>query len=330
MNRIAKESRKLFVLLTLLTSSICLDQAGANPYSSQNCYTCDKSDNAYFLRGDILYWKPHVSGLDLSFGRGSISQTTLGRDAQFVVSDEFDADPHTDWDAGYRLAGGYEMTNGWGLGAEYTHFKGHGHRRSFDNGELTSHGKLRVKLDQIDLLLGYDYSFCSSLNLKPYIGVRGARIYDTVKGLITTQLSLDGVALGGELRTMDHKQDYRGAGPIIGLHADYTICGGFGLYGAAAASLLYGRYTVHFDDFTSLETVVDSRIESYNKRRVHSFDPNVDLALGFFWNADFLDCAKVDMKLGLEHHEYFNQNRLSVFRGDMSFTGGIFSVEIAL
>lgn len=324
MNRI-----KLLSLLTLFTSSMCIGNVAANDYMYNQDFCCESNEGKFFLRGDLLYWRPYLTGVELGFGTGSIAQTTVG-DTQVIVSDEFDIDPKFNWDCGYRVAAGYEMANHWGVGAEYTHFKGDGQRSSFDNGDITSRGKFNVKLDQVDLLLGYDYSYNSDFSIKPFIGVRGARIEDSVKGLITTQLTIDGVPALGEIRDFNHRQDYRAIGPILGLYGDYNIGCGVGIYGSAAASLLYGRIHVNMDDATLLGTLTSTAIFTSNSRHLHSFDPNADLALGIFWKTDLFECAKLNMKLGFEHHEYFNQNHFSVFRGDMSFTGGIFSMDIAL
>lgn len=329
MQRLAHESRKLFVLMTLLASSVCAGKAVADDYYSQEVYCCEPAEGKFAFRGDLLYWRPYLTGIELCFGTGSIAQTTVG-DGQVILSDEFDIDPHFDWDAGYRIAVGYEMASHWGIGADWTHFKGNGHYSSFDNGDLTSRGKLNVTLNQIDLILGYDYAVNCDFNVKPFLGVRGTRIKDGVKGLITTQLTIDDVPALGELRYFNHRQDYRGVGPVLGFQGDYNIGCGVGLYGTAAASILYGRFRVNMDDETLLGTRVLTQINTANARHLHSFDPNVDLALGLFWKTDLLECAQLNMKLGFEHHEYFNQNHFSVFRGDMSFTGGIFSIDIVL
>lgn len=323
------KKNKLLSLLTLFASSMCVEQAVANNCCYQPNPCCVQNEEKFFLRGDVLYWQPNISGIELGFGTGAIAQTSVG-DTTVIISDEYDADPHFNWDAGYRVAGGYGIENSWGIGAEWTYFKGDGDRRSFDNGDITSAGKFKVKLEQIDLVLGYDYAFNCDFHLKPFFGVRGARIRNGVAGLITTQLTIDGEPAVGEIRAFDHKQNYRAIGAILGFQADYNIGCGFGLYGTAAASVLYGRIKVNMDDATVLGSTVNNVIITANRRHVHSYDPVVDLAVGASWKTNFFECAELSMRLGFEHHEYFHQNHFSVFRGDMSFTGGIFSVEVAL
>lgn len=332
MNRLGKKSRKLFTWLSLLVSSVCVEQASAMDYLNQQNFCCEENCGQGFgnisLRADVLYWRPYISGIELCFGDGLITQTT-GATQEFN-SREYDADPHFNWDVGYRLAGDYKMNNNWGVVAEWTHFQGDGHRRSFFNGDITSHGKFKVKLDQVDLALGYKYAVNCDLNVKPFLGARVAHIRDGVRGLITTQLLIDNVPAVGEIRNFHHRQDYQAVGVLLGFEGDYNLGCGFGVYGTAAASLLYGTIKVAMDDETILGTRVSSVINTCNRRRIHSFDPNVDLALGLSWNSTLFQCAQVGMKLGFEHHEYFNQNHFSVFRGDMSFTGAIFSIDISL
>jgi hypothetical protein len=316
----------------LLLSSLCIEQVAAHECIGQQDFCCDQcceqNNGRFSLRGDALYWRPYISGIELCFGDGLITQTT--GDTTVFHSREFDADPHFNWDAGYRIAAGYEMAKKWGFGVEWTHFQGDGHRRSFFNGDITSHGKFNVKLDQIDIVAGYDYAVNCNFNVKPFIGARIARIKDGVKGIITTQLLIDDVPAIGEIRHFHHKQNYEAAGLLLGINGDYNIGCGFGVYGTAAASLLYSNIKVSFHDKTFLGTVVDTEINTFNRRHIHSFDPNIDLALGLFWKTGLFQCAELNMRFGFEHHEYFNQNHFSVFRGDMSFTGGIFSIDIAL
>lgn len=317
---------------------MCTEQAVANQYSCEPTYCCEPTyscgqncgpgNGNLSFRADVLYWRPYSSGIELCFGDGLIRQTT--GDTQIFDSREYDADPHYNWDVGYRLAADYKMCDNWGIAAEWTHFQGKGRYRSFHNGDITSHGKYNVKLEQVDVVLGYDYAVNCDFNVKPFLGARVAYIKDSVRGLITTQLLIDDVPAVGEIRDFHHRQDYQAVGVLMGLNADYNIKCGFGVYGTAAASLLYSSIKVAMDDETILGTRVSTIINTCNRRHIHSFDPNVDLALGLFWRPNLFKCAQINMKLGFEHHEFFNQNHFSVFRGDMSFTGAIFSIDIAL
>ena len=60
-----------------------------------------------------------------------------------------------------------------------------------------------------------------------------------------------------------------------------------------------------------------------------AFDFNLDLALGIQWEHLMNDAYYLTMKLGIENHQYFNQSRLGYTFGNLSFSGGIFSLGLA-
>lgn len=320
MNKIGKIYKLLTVSLCIFTDFLQADQP-------DHGICCENSQGEFFAAGEFLYWKPHVSCLELDFGSGTISQINTG-EAQLINSKEYDVDPSGQWNAGYRASIGYRFADpGLEVEAKWTDFQGDAKRSSRENSSILNEGKYRVRLEQVDCLIAYRSALNSCITAKPFLGVRGARIHQDIHARITTNIDLASDTTLLEARTLNDKQVYYGIGPLLGLEANWDFGCGWGLYGTAAAGLMYGRFKVHFDDSDYFTAPISKYIHSINKRHLHAFDCNIDLALGFYWRTCF-DCAEVTMKVAFEHHEYFNQNRMGVSRGDLSFDGGVFSVFV--
>jgi hypothetical protein len=333
MNKVKKAYLRFTVLMILAVSTLSgnPDNCGFVTYgeSVNGCNAeipCCESTGHFFVRGDVLYWTPRITGLELDFGTNSIVQEMVDS-TQVLTTEEVDLDPHFKWDAGYRVGVGYENKD-WEAGALWTHFQGKGKRSTHEDIDILNSGRVKIKLDQIDVAVAYNFSLGSSFNLKPFIGVRGTKIHEHLNAVLLTEISLSPISEVIETNTFDDGQKYRGIGPLFGFQGDWEMGCGFGLYGTVAAGLLYGNYTVHFDDTDTFTLPFSKQFFSHNRRHVHAFDWNIDLALGLCWHTQILNQFELGMKLGFEHHQYFNQNRICVGRGDISFTGGVFSLDL--
>lgn len=328
--------RMCFSLIGLLTLSVTMLSANQGNYqyglTNEQVESCDLSptgcaSGSFFIRGDALYWVPHITGLELNFGTSEIIENEADA-TQVFATKEVDLDPHFKWSVGYRLGAGYEADK-WKVGALWTHFNGNGKRSHHNEENIINVGKVNIKFDQIDLAFAYSCAFTSTLTFQPFIGVRAARIHEHIHAVSTTEIvSVSPILTALETRFFDDEQKYRGVGPLFGFQSDWKIGCGFGIYGTVAASLLYGDYSIRFNDVDIITSPISTQIFSANKRHVHAFDYNVDLAIGITWHMLIGEQWEINMKLGFEQHQYFNQNHLGVGRGDVSFTGGVFSIAL--
>ncbi|MBA3815161.1 MAG: hypothetical protein H0X29_01305 [Parachlamydiaceae bacterium] len=330
-------SKSIYFTLTILLSAISGILCSKEEYyplfqDSKNLENCNyesccpcPSKNSFFIRGDALYWTPRVTGLELDFGRTSIVENIVDSTQIFITREE-DLDPHFKWDAGYRAGAGYESNN-WGMEALWTHFQSSGKRSNKQLFERRDEGKVNIKFDQIDVVFLYNYKATCLLTLKPFFGVRASKINEHVKGISFTDITFNSLpAL--ETRTFNDKQKYWGIGPLFGVQGNWEIGSGFGIYGNVGASLLYGEYKINYKDTDIFTVPFSKQIFAFNKRHLHGFDCNLDLGLGISWSKVIFQKYEVKMKLGFEQHQYFNQNRIGSSRGDISFTGGVFSLEL--
>ena len=134
-----------FVTFLYITANILqADQFDETPY-------CNKSWGEFSLRGDFLYWKPHVSCLELDCGSGIITQT-ITDGTQVVTSSEFDIDPSGKWNGGYRVAAGYRFANPqWEIEAIWTDFHGKACRSSQESPSISNETKYCVNNNFVDI-----------------------------------------------------------------------------------------------------------------------------------------------------------------------------------
>lgn len=331
-----KKTCKLVLAITasmacaLQADSINTDETSVIAVDCPQSTCCESGSGRFFAAADLLYWKPHITGLELDFGTTSISEV-ITDGTEVVTTSEFDADPHFKWNAGYRVAAGYQFDcSNWEVGAIWTHFQDTGSRSIDEDAETVNTTRTRIKFNQIDVLLAYNDSLCSSFNVKPFVGIRGAKIHENLNALLVTDIVIAPTTPLTETRTFDDSQHYWGVGPILGLQGDWDMGCGLSLYGAVAASFLYGEYKLHFDDTDFFTAPISRDIFSTSKRHLRGIDCNIDLAIGFLWETCICDSYQLRMKLGFEHHQYFNHSHLGTSRGDLTFDGGVFSVGVAL
>lgn len=293
------------------------DSSIENSLAKEKCTACE------IRRADLLYWVPEASGLDICFGSGTIFQSNVNGTST-TISKERDVDPSFDWNVGYRVVLGRQFgSNGWEVDASWTDFHGHGHKP-------IDHGKWKVELKQIDVTVLYNACINSSVTLQPFIGLRGASIFQKLFSRIITEVVIDGEGTAIDTRTLRDRQQFYGLGPLFGLNADWDIKHGLSFYAAIDSSLFYGNYHLHFNDTEVVTPPATSRkIKSKIKKHMSAFDFGIDLALGIQWQYLIRNTCYLTLKLGLENHQYFNQSRLGRNFGNLSFSGGIFSFGIA-
>lgn len=283
------------------------------------------SETEFYIKGDFLYWIPHVEGLELNFGTSEITETVSNCVYTYRMK-EFDTDPHFKWNAGYRLAMGYRAAcDGIGIDAFWTHFQGHASRSNSEIDLSTS--KWRLKFDQVDLILAQCESLCSCLIVRPFFGVRAAKIHENLKGSLTTSITTP-TGPAQETRTADDKQTFSGIGPFLGFRGLWDLGCGLGLRGLAATGVLYGNYRLHFNDSDVFSAPFSKSAFYKQTSHVHAFICNLDLAFGVQWQTCLLECVDLILSLSFEHHQYFNLNRLGQHHGDLCLDGGVFSLSL--
>ena len=266
-----------------------------------------------FFHVDFLYWRAYEGGLDQCFP--TFVSDTVNRVGQITsVFKGEGKDPHFNWNPGFRIAGGYELPDcNWDLAAFWTYFHSTSRHYNGHPNMLRWH----VNLDVIDLVTAYRYELNHSISFRPFGGLRGVIIDQTlhfgmVPNAITFATPLIPDLIGGR-----NKQYNWGIGPIFGLEADWNLKGGFGLYASGSISWLYGHANT---TLINSENTVDTIDYAYIKTHTNNIMTVADVGFGINWKTNFCNDKSFSLNLGFEHHQYYDYNRMAS-RGDLSFDG---------
>lgn len=298
-------------------------------YGNERIEMCERNDSCFscspnccgsgFVFADLLYWRAFESGLDTCFPVSACDE--INSDGRVISNFKGKGrNPNFEWNPGFRVGVGYEFyACNWDIVATWTHFHSHAHYKG-----NYSQNKLGLHLDfnTVDVLGGYRLNLSPCFILWPFIGLRGAEIEQ--------KLHIGGSSYSisryetNSLNQSDSisKQKFYGIGPMIGLGADWSIGCNFSIYADLSVSWLYGRNNVRFNELT-YSTAGTNYCRT--KNHLQACLAAADAGLGIQWQQCI--CRNIDLilELGLEHHRYFDFNRMGDC-GDLCFDGVHFAV----
>lgn len=279
---------------------------------------CCAQDRWLGVRGELLYWRPELCGLEAAFGTTTIATDVSSNAITTTTVTESDEEPHSKWTPGFRVGAG-GVFNRFDVELDWTHFNG---RANFHENEQGGHWK--IKYDVIDLTFGRYIELTRCAYVKPFIGVRGARIHQNLNSHLTTLFT---ALIGNNTVTTDKidSEKFWGIGPELGFEADWKLGCNFSLYGSFAVVTYYGHVTgKNFDTDTFTTTV-----SVCNGHKKHCFNNiGTDIALGIRWDKSldcFCGCLDFTLRLGVEQHRIYDFSELGA-DGTLSLDGGVFAI----
>lgn len=310
---------------TIIATMIALTAQvnGANDYTQGGCApNCCKPSCDFYLKAELLYWRPELCGLEAAFGTTAIATDVSTSAITTTTVTESDEEPHSKWSPGFRIGAGavYECLD---IELDWTHFNG---RASLNQDE--QFGNWKIKYDAVDFTIGRSFCITSCFALKPFIGVRSLRIHQHLRSHLTTIFT---ALIGSNTVTTDKHdtENFWGVGPQIGLDAYWGLGCNFSLYGSFAVVSYYGDVKGHncdADTFTSTVSVCHGK-------KKHCFsNVGTDAALGIRWDRSieldcFCGCLDFFAKLGGEQHRIYDFSDLGS-DGTLSLDGGVFALGV--
>lgn len=321
---------------------------------------CCLSDNLRF-EVDFLWWRASSDEVTLGYEEFfDPSTTATGGCCSGSVKQSLSArEPKERFQPGFRLGLDYICPcDGWDAGIFYTHFHSKSKAEGFSELPLAAatnqaftafrplwetvtgdnisptdetsnggsvpdfaEGEWILNLDYLDVEIGHKYFVSCRFALRPFIGLRGARInqsynYDAFADRDVTTTDI-GQASNHFHSVMKAKNNFLGAGPRVGLDVQFDVGCGFSLYGAAAGSLLYGRFERHSNEHYTDTTpgLVGPPVAGTTFRFNQHYPSDrtscaiSDLEIGLQWEHCFCWCGKsrpFTLAIGWEHHGFFN------------------------
>lgn len=130
-----------------------------------------------------------------------------------------------------------------------------------------------------------------------------------------------------------NKTKFWGAGPRAGLNTLWSFCKGWGIYGNAALSLLYGQHKLRYNNDYEPGAPLPSENNGNVRKNYRMSRAIADLAIGLEWDHQFQDDAyHLGFMLGWEQHMFFGFNKFVRFfdnqeQGSMGLDQGDLSTQ---
>lgn len=322
-------SKKICVLvvsaLAMIVNQVyCGEKEGSSckKYETKSCCTpshyrkfCgDRKKVETLIRGEFLYWKSTLCGLEEVFGDTTIEIENTPLKKINTMTEE---DKRLDfkWRAGFRV-GADLLYNCADLGIDWTHFHGR-----CDYRECTEYGNWTLKYDVVDFTLGYNFYPCSHFCVKPFIGLRAANIHQNLRSHIKsfrTDPEADPIFLTIILDRCD-KVRFHGVGPEVGTEVNLYLGYDFSLYCMFGAVTYYCNVDIESRRTDDLSKTVFNN--NYNRERYFE-GIGTDGSIGIRWDK-YINCnLHLMLKFGLEQHRIYNFNNL--------LPGGLLSLDGAV
>ena len=151
-----------------------------------------------------------------------------------------------------------------------------------------------VDINLIDLQLGRNFWSSKYLALRPFMGIRVARLDQTYTicskgGSFNYSKKSDTSATNQETKLQNV---YQGAGLMAGLDSTWNLGCGWGIYGNMAPSLVYGSFDNKHKEYTRPATGGSSAKDDYIdiKETIKVSRAMLDLGLGLQWMGMVCEC----------------------------------------
>ncbi|MGE0670781.1 MAG: Lpg1974 family pore-forming outer membrane protein [Parachlamydiales bacterium] len=302
--------------------------------------------NAFFLTADFLYWRADLDGIPIAVKGNNAS---LGYQNKMKI-----IDMDFDWNPAFRVGlGGILGGDSWDLKAEYTRYTNHSERSAHVSGDnaliplwatvtnkqsgifvlngVASHatGHYHLNYNVVDLELGRNYFVSRAISVRPFIGARGAFIYQHTRYHYTGLTFAEGANYSP--LTTKGKSNYQGGGIRAGFNAGWHFNRYWSFFSEISGSLLYGRFDTAENMTTKNNSMTSHLSGDFNAAR-----PNIEIILGLQWETYFCkDRCRFSLGLGYEFVEWFLMNQFprefapgylngasGRFHGDLGLQGG--------
>jgi hypothetical protein len=274
-----------------------------------------------YLTGEWLFWRTRQEGMEFA----------TAKQIEF------------DFRSGFRLGVGVHLPSfdGWNIYVNYTRFNpthSHSAHGSFyplflfqgpidpafqGNFVAQAHGHWKVKFQSVDVQCGKSYYLTKTLVFSPFFGLKGAWIEQHA------HFNYQGgfIPIGQSFRT-NFKNDFKGAGPLMGTEMNWELGAGFSLFADIAASLAIGQ----FDNEQKQHQLNDLEVV-HLESDFNLVSPVLQMLAGVAWDRNFhREMCHLGLSIGFETQYWWGQNQTEQFtddvrptylrqRGDLSFYG---------
>ncbi len=271
-----------------------------------------------FMTGEWLYWRTRQEGME------------------FATSEQIEFD----FQSGFRVGLGVHLpsSDGWCIYVDYTNFNPEGSKHAdespyplflFQGAGSTgtavaeAQGRWKLKFQSLDVEFGKAYYLTKALVFSPFFGLKGAWIkqhahFDYEGGYIPV----------GQTYHTYFKNDFKGAGPLVGTEMNWQLGAGFSLFGDLSSAFLVGQF-----ENEQKQKQLDGGEVVHLDNDHNLVSPFLQLLAGVAWDYNFNeDRCHFGLSAGFETQYFWGQNQTEQFtadthptyvrqKGDLSFYG---------
>ena len=266
-----------------------------------------------YLTGEWLYWRTRQEGMEFATAK----------------TVEFD------FQSGFRVGLGSHLPwDHWDIFVNYTRFipdassNAHGlfYPLFFFNpggGVAEANAHWKIEFNVLDVDIGRVYYISETLIFRPFVGLKGAWIDQHAH--VHYQ---GGVIPAGQTYRTQLENDFKGAGPLLGIESNWQFGAGFSIFGDLSTALVVG----HFDNKQQQYRMNDISNINLNSD-FNLVSPMVQMVAGLAWDRNFhQEQCHVGLSAGFETQYWWGQNQTEQFtdstmpiyirqKGPLSFYG---------
>lgn len=326
---------KKFYLWILMASCCALGPAAHGECGDvENCASFESNCNRAHLFGSMLYW--YASEETSSTWANAISADV--RDGR--IYDTFSAENiNFDWNYGFRAGAAYTLNHDlWNTRIYWTHYTTNATKTASDAlilteffggfiaGEISDWARIKWKLNYntLDWDISRNFHLCKGLTLKPYFGIKGAWIDQSIR--FNSHVILQDNQIVDYNSKERLKNDFWGLGPSIGLSGDWQFfsrteskcC----LISDFSCTTMWGNWNFE-DEYEGLP----GDVIAVNQPRYTLGALQLRGFMGFGWSTPInCMCSMFNLQVGYEVQYWFNQLRIPTFQqfllhGDLVMQG---------
>ena len=274
-----------------------------------------------FVFGEYLFWTANDDGL--YFAQTGFQNETLASPPDGSINFKGKLKKvEPDWQSGARIGFGINFPkNGYDIVGLWTWFKNDSHTSA--RGALIplwaepdfvpfapathARGTWNLDLNVLDLEWGRSSWFGGHFSLRPFFGLRGAWIDQTLR-VNYTYATTPAIA-----STVRSNADFRGGGMRAGLDTRFAFPAGFAIYGLASGSLLYGQLG------NGLNITEDGLTIAHTHNHLTKGISSVQLGFGLGWDTHFYkDRLHLELHVGWESNMWFKINQMNHYMNQLS------------
>jgi hypothetical protein len=284
----------------------------------------------YYPRGGFLAPKGHIY-----FTAEWLYWRTRQEGMEFATAKKVDFD----FQSGFRVGLGVHLPyDRWDIYVNYTRFNPEGSDRAhgsfyplylFQGAGVQgasvhgAHAKWEIEFQNVDVEIGRPFYIAKTLTFRPFFGMKGAWIDQNA------HIRYEGGFIPVEQAFRTHfENDFKGAGPLIGVESNWLIGADFSFFGNFATALIVG----HFDNEQEQHQLDGAKVVDLNSD-FNLVSPTVQMIAGLAWDRNFhREQWHVGLSAGFEAQYWWSQNQIEQFtdkdfpiyvreKGDLTFYG---------